>query len=114
MLLYAPTTSTFFLKNSNTSGFADTVFVFGSANQSPASVPLAGHWIAFTQTVTTAVQVAAAQNAPTMTQNNPGPPVTEAMVSSPDSQQLPAVAPTVLDQIDLSTVAEQEFGLFPG
>jgi hypothetical protein len=40
--LYDPASSMFFLKNSNTTGFADTVFMFGPANS--GMVPIAGNW----------------------------------------------------------------------
>jgi hypothetical protein len=40
--LYNPTTSTFYLRNSNTSGYADATFVYGSAGG--GSKPIVGDW----------------------------------------------------------------------
>jgi len=42
--LYNPTTSTFYLKDSNSGGYANSVFVYGPPNASPSWVPLAGNW----------------------------------------------------------------------
>jgi hypothetical protein len=42
--LYNPATSTFYLKNSNTSGFADTVFTFDPAGTTASWIPLVGDW----------------------------------------------------------------------
>ena len=40
--LYDPTTSVFYLRNSNSSGFADVIFAYGPANG--GLVPIAGDW----------------------------------------------------------------------
>ncbi len=40
--LYDPTTSTFYLRDSNTTGFADVTFTYGAANSK--LIPLAGDW----------------------------------------------------------------------
>jgi hypothetical protein len=40
--LYNPTTSMFFLKNSNTTGFADKTFLYGPAHRN--MVPVVGDW----------------------------------------------------------------------
>jgi hypothetical protein len=42
--LYDPATSTFYLKNSNSSGFADTVFTFDPAGATASWIPLVGDW----------------------------------------------------------------------
>jgi hypothetical protein len=42
--LYDPATSTFYLKNSNSGGAADTVFTFAPAGANTSWVPLAGDW----------------------------------------------------------------------
>jgi hypothetical protein len=42
--LYDPATGTFYLKDANSGGAADTVFVYGSGGASPGLVPLAGNW----------------------------------------------------------------------
>jgi hypothetical protein len=42
--LYNPATSTFYLKNSNSTGYADTVFTFDPAGATASWIPLAGDW----------------------------------------------------------------------
>ena len=42
--LYNPATATFFLKDSNTSGYADTVFSLAPADVTAAWDPLVGDW----------------------------------------------------------------------
>ncbi len=42
--LYDPVNSTFYLKDSNSGGNADTVFTYGPADASPAWVPVTGNW----------------------------------------------------------------------
>ncbi len=45
--LYSTTMSVFYLKNSNSSGLADTTFAYGPANNNPPStgeIPIAGDW----------------------------------------------------------------------
>jgi cell wall assembly regulator SMI1 len=42
--LYDPASSTFYLKNANTSGYADTVFSFAPAGVTVSWIPLVGDW----------------------------------------------------------------------
>jgi hypothetical protein len=49
--LYSPTTATVYLRNSNTTGIADTTFQYGQAGNN--CTPIAGHWNAVSSTLTT-------------------------------------------------------------
>ena len=42
--LYSSKSGTFYLRNSNTSGFADTTFIYGPAATNPQWIPITGDW----------------------------------------------------------------------
>ena len=67
----------FYLRNSNTTGFANTTFTYGPANA--GYVPLIGNWTGAGEAEMAAAQGTAPQNAPTLTQSDLQPIVNEAI-----------------------------------
>ena len=66
--LYNPTTCVFYLKNSNSTGYADVTFAYGLA--SGGLTPLAGYWTTSSQALLAANQVAASASTPAVTQGD--------------------------------------------
>jgi hypothetical protein len=124
--LYDPTTSIFYLRDSNTAGYANLAFQYGPANS--GWVPLVGDWTGNTYALPAPGATVTADAAPlaavalvnaTPLSNVPSQPsVTETPALTPtvqstataSNQQLQTVDPRALDRIDLPTVADNVVG----
>ncbi len=97
--LYDPTTSAFYLKNSNSAGDADTVFIYGPAGSSPSWVPLAGNW-GLTANQAQAV-VAAANVAPI-----PSSSSANAMLGAVVAQSMASTRPSIGANYSIATASD--------
>jgi hypothetical protein len=117
--LYDPTTSIFYLRDSNTAGYANLAFQYGPANS--GWVPLVGDWTGNTYALPAPAAGVVATTDTTSLTSPVSPPLaaetadvtktaSEQSVPTVSSQQLQTVDPRALDRIDLSTVADNVVG----